>query len=159
LLVDTLTVSSASADEIKYALLEGPVRYSGHSCLFVDGKELGPVPRLAICQSRDEPDVLLFHCDEAWEVLGCSGYASVAEARERAERIYPGVSTCWIDRQLTEAAANDYVEQEFGHERCGFCGRLPVDVQGMLVRERGGSICNVCVDEFYAFFHRESEPR
>lgn len=147
----------ASARVLEYALLRDSVRYSRHSFLFVDCKELGPVPRLAICQPLGEATFMLFHCDDEWEVLGCAGYESAAEAKARAERIYPGVSACWIDRQVTEAEAKDYVEQEFGHERCRFCGKLPVDVQRMIVHEGGGRICNFCVEEFHAFLHEEPE--
>ncbi len=149
----------ASARVVEYAVLGHSVRYSGHSSLFVEGKELGPVPRLAICQPFGEAQFFLFHCDEDWEVLGGEPYESVTEAKGRAERIYPGVSACWIDRQITEAEAKDYVEQEFGHERCRFCGRWPLDVQQMVVHERGGPICNFCIDEFHAFIHEETEQR
>jgi hypothetical protein len=142
---------------LEYAVLGASVRYSGHSSLFVEGKELGPVPRLAICQPFDEAEFVLLHCDDEWEVLGAAGYASLAEAKGRAERIYPGVSACWIDRYITEAEAKDYVEREFGHERCRFCGKLPVDVERMVVHARGGPICNFCIEEFHAFIHEESE--
>jgi hypothetical protein len=147
----------ASARVLEYAVLRDPVRYSGHSSLFVEGKELGPVPRLAICQPFGEATFMLFHCDNEWEVLGCAGYHSVAEAKRRADRIYPGVSACWIDRHVSEAEARDYLEREFGDERCGFCGRLPFDVQQIVVHERGGRICNFCIEELHAFIHEESE--
>ena len=80
---------------LEYAVLADRVPYSGHSYLYVDGKELGPVPRLALSQLA-EAEVLLAHCDDGWEVLGVAGYPSVVQAKKRAERIYPGVSACWV---------------------------------------------------------------
>jgi hypothetical protein len=48
------------------------MKYSGHSSLFCDGKEVGPVARLAICRG-DDGEVCLFHCDRRWNVLGIAG--------------------------------------------------------------------------------------
>jgi hypothetical protein len=70
-----------SARLLDYAVLDESVSYSGHSSLFVDGKELGPVPCLAICQALDGAGVLLFHCSDDWTVLGAAEYLSVAEAK------------------------------------------------------------------------------
>lgn len=148
----------AFARVVEYAVLTSAVRYSGHSSLFVDGKELGPVPRLAICQARGETTFTLFHCDDEWEILGVGGsYASVEEAKARAERIYAGVAGCWIDPQVSEADVADYLEQEWGDDRCRFCGKLPVDFERLVVHERGGPICNVCIDELHALIHEGSE--
>jgi len=80
---------------LEYAVLDKRASYSGHSHLFVGGKELGPVPRLALSQ-LPEGEVLLAHCDDGWEVLGVAGYPSMGRAKRRAERIYPGVSACWV---------------------------------------------------------------
>jgi len=143
---------------VEYAVLTSSVRYSGHSFLFFGDKEVGPVPRLAICQKLDETTFTLFHCDDEWEVLGIAANdASIAEAKARAERIYPGVSECWVDPQVTEADAASYIEQEFADDRCRFCGRLPPDFEKLVVHERGGSICNSCIDELYAFIHEDPE--
>jgi hypothetical protein len=51
-----------------YAVLDSSVEFTGRSLLFVDGKELGPVPCLAICEG--EAETLLFHCSSDWSVLG-----------------------------------------------------------------------------------------
>jgi hypothetical protein len=63
--------------------------------LFVDGKEIGRVPRLAICEEKSSGGVLLFRSDEEWNVLGCAGYESVARAKDRTEQIYPGFLKSW----------------------------------------------------------------
>src|SRR5260370_36143249 len=103
-----------SARVIEYAVLDKSVRYSGHSSLFVDGRELGPVPRLAICQPLDGASALLFHCSGEWTVLGAAEYPSVREAKNRAERIYPGVSSHWIETHVTEQEAERYLYEVWG---------------------------------------------
>lgn len=139
-----------SARVLAYAILDESVSYSGHSSLFVDGKELGPVPCLAICQVRGEAEVLLFHCGGDWSVLGTSDYPSVADAKRRAERIYPGISTRWIEARVTEEEAARYLNESWGDERCSFCGKTPEQV-GHLISKNNVCICDSCIAEF----HRE----
>lgn len=142
----------ASSRVLEYAVLDDSVRYSGSSSLFVDGKELGPVPRLAICQDEPGAGVLLMHCDDEWEMLGVAAYASVADAKKKAERIYPGVSKLWIDRKVTEEEAAIYLQREFEDEleiaKCSFCGRTAFDVE-RLVGQGDARICNICIKEFH----------
>ena len=76
---------------LHYALVDKSVGYVGRTLLFVDGKELGRVPLMAICEDR-KVGVLLFHCNRNWKVLGCSGHDSVAAAKRKAECTYPGLS-------------------------------------------------------------------
>ncbi len=81
-----------------YAVLDERVGYTaGHGLFFVDGKEIGRVPRLAICKDK-EGLFTLYYCDETWNFLGvASNYQTIDAAKRRAERIYPGSSTRWID--------------------------------------------------------------
>jgi hypothetical protein len=70
----------------------------GHGLFFVNGKEIGKVPRLAICRDKASGFFTLYYCDEDWKLLGvATNYQSVEAAKNRAERIYPGSSTRWID--------------------------------------------------------------
>ena len=70
----------------------------GHGLFFVDGKEIGRVPRLAICKDRDSGFFTLYYCDEDRNLLGvATNYQTVDAAKSRAERIYPGSSTRWVD--------------------------------------------------------------
>ncbi len=73
--------------------------FTGRTNLYVDGKELGVVPHLAICRNdaeiSDGKDILLLHCDKDWSPIGCSVHATVEEAKRRAEGIYVGVSSRW----------------------------------------------------------------
>jgi hypothetical protein len=133
---------------LEYAVLDDSVGFSGRTLLFVDGKELGPAPCLAICQKLKATEVLLFHCDSDWTVLGAGFYAAVSEAKKRAERIYPGISPCWIDAQVTEDAAVRWLDEMWGDRRCGFCGRRPDEVAQIFGRG-AVHICDTCVTEFH----------
>jgi hypothetical protein len=103
---------------LEYAILDESASYSGHSGLFVDGKELGPVPCLALCQNLEDQEILLLHCDRDWQALGAAAYGSAAEAKNKAERIYPGVSARWKETGVTEAEALEYVAKVCGDRRC-----------------------------------------
>lgn len=137
---------------LRYAIVDGRCAYSGHSQLFVGGAEVGPVSRLAICQNA-ENETLLLHCDGDWEVLGYMKFGSSARAEKRAERIYPGVSSLWVDAVQERERSR---EQEAGtFLYCSFCGRRPEEVRQLV---EGGSskgtssvaICDSCVRECYA---------
>jgi hypothetical protein len=115
-----------------HATLRKPATYSGHSYLFVNGEEVGPVPRLAICENlaRREAGVLVMHCGPRWSVLGVSGYESVLVARTRISRIYPGVEKLWIRATASKRQAMTYLnEVVWQGKRCVFCGRRPYEVE------------------------------
>src|SRR5580692_4458202 len=82
-----------------HAVLDESVGYTvGHGLFFVDGKEIGKVPRLAICKDKASGLFTLYYCDKDWNPLGvATNYQSVDAAKHRAERLYPGSSTRWID--------------------------------------------------------------
>jgi len=134
-------------------LVEGTVQFSGRTLLFVDGKELGPVPCLAICENKKLAEVLLFHRDSEWNTLGCSAHPSVAEAKARAEGIYAGISTRWVEAGVSEQTAEACLNEQFGNERCSFCGKRPDEVDQMILKEDQRKhevrICDRCINEFY----------
>lgn len=84
-----------------YVELDESVGYTeGHGLFFVDGKEIGKVPRLAICKDKESGLFTLYYCDENWILLGvAANYQSVDAAKHRAERIYPGSSARWVDNK------------------------------------------------------------
>lgn len=137
----------------EFAVLDESVAYSGRTLLFVDGKELGRVPCLAICEDKKQTDILLFHCDRDWTVLGCSGHGSVADAKSNAERIYPGVAARWVHAEVSEEDAERYLDQLFGVDRCSFCGKRPDQVE-QLIQKDAVRICDRCVREFYNALHK-----
>ena len=136
-----------------YAVVDSGAQFSGRTLLFVDGRELGEVPCLAICEEKKSSGVLLFHCDSEWTTLGCSAHQSVPDAKTRAERIYPGISTRWVDAGVSEEAAEVYLNEQFGNARCSFCGKRPDEVEQMFFKEGEGKdevgICNQCIKGFH----------
>ena len=144
-----------SARVLAYAVVDESVIYSERDCLFVDGKLPGPVPRLAICQKLGESEIMVFHCDNEWNVLGVvGGYSSVRDAKTAVELAYRGLSNKWVDTSVTEDKAREFLELEFSAEKCSFCGRLPIHDEQMI--SKGNlRICYKCVEEFYKIVHNE----
>ena len=137
----------ASARVLEYAILDGSVGFSGKSRVFVERRELGRVPRLAIGETLEGGEVLLLYCDEDWSVLAAAGYRSPTHAKARAERTYPGVSRLWADAGVSRDAALAYAEEESRDFKCSFCGRRPDQVRNLLA-QGAARICNLCVAEF-----------
>jgi hypothetical protein len=136
---------------LEYVSLNDSVGFSGRTLLFVDEIELGRVPCLAICEDKRLPGVLLFHCNQEWTVLGCVACTTVKQAKERAERIYPGLSSFWADAKVSEDMAEQYLDKLFGNERCSLCGKRADQIDRF--EERGESlICNLCI-------HGENESK
>ena len=126
-----------------YAVIDDSVGYRGHTSLYVDGKELGRVPRLflGIENNREEP--VLLHCDESWDVLGIGGYETVQETKDWAERIYPGLSSHWIEAPVTFAQAERYLDELYGDDRCSVCGRRADKIDAIYETAQGW-VCNIC---------------
>jgi hypothetical protein len=99
---------------LEFAVLTPAVHFTGRSLLFVDGKELGQVPCLAICEDVRTADILLFHCSRDWGVMGCSAHQSPEEAKVTAESIYRGVSSEWRALNVSREAAEAYLNDLFG---------------------------------------------
>jgi len=120
----------------------------GHTLLFVDGKEMGQVPRLALCEDKKTQEVLLFHCDNEWNVLGSSSHPSTNEAKAHAERIYAGLSSLWADANVSEEEAEAYLDEILS--RCSFCQRRFDHAEEMIADEsEKAHICNHCIEEFH----------
>jgi len=83
----------------EYAVIDNSIHWTGASggpTIFVGGKQLGPVSRLAVGLNYDGREFMLLYCDEEWETLGAGGYKSLELAKNRAEREYRGVSQRWV---------------------------------------------------------------
>jgi ClpX C4-type zinc finger protein len=140
---------------LEYAVLDESVSYSGHSSLFIDGKELGPVPCLAICQVKNEAGVLLFHCSGEWRVLGAAEHPTVAEAKDCAESIYRGVSAHWIEVYVPEHEAETHLDEAWQEQRCGACRRRPDEIERLITKNQV-RLCDSCIREFYKILNEES---
>src|SRR5262249_24752589 len=143
---------------LEYVVLNDSVSFSGRTLLFVDGKELDPAPCLAICQTLSESEMLLFHCDSDWTVLGAGRYDSDAKAMSRAEHIYPGVSSCWVQAHVSESDASKYLDERWGDQRCSFCGKRPDEVEQIFGRGKA-YVCSNCISEFHDDLHKNRRPK
>jgi hypothetical protein len=136
------------AGVVAYALVEEGVEYTGRLDLVVDGKHLGPVPRLAICQAILEDELFLCHCDDSWKVLGVTGgLPSLEEAIRTAERGYRGSANRWVLTGLTRLSASDLATESTRHLVCSFCGRGPKELDA-LIEARGARLCNHCLRDY-----------
>jgi ClpX C4-type zinc finger len=142
---------------IAYAVLDHSVQWTGRQRLIVGGKELGPVPRLALCQNveGDLKDILVFHCNAEWDVLGVSGGKTLEAAKASVEQTYRGVGAKWILTNVTEDEAKAWIDEHCADISCSFCDRAAGDYQ-QLVGNKFGSvrICNHCIDEYYALLRK-----
>jgi hypothetical protein len=141
---------------LKFALIRRPIEFSGDIGLVVSSegqsKEVGAVPRLAIGQSlRGQREFFLLHCTRIWQVIATqSGFHTSAQAERRAECIYPGVSSAWVDTKVSLARARQIERAMWASLACNFCGRIPpeFDIPGEgLLSARGANICNKCISQ------------
>jgi hypothetical protein len=141
----------------QYAIRDRSMTYSGHSSLYRDGKEVGPVPRLAICRGDDD-EVLLFHCDRHWNVLGMAGgYSNISAAKLRAEQIYPGISAVWVKTGFTKRQMKRYLDR-IGHNlKCTFCGKAWHQVERIVTKGKN-AICDACVRELTELIEADAAP-
>ena len=91
---------------------------------------------------------MLLHCGRNWNVRAIAAYPSVKLAKQRAERIYPGVSAQWKKSGVSKAQAKAYLARAWKGMECSFCSRTPDEVQA-LISKGSARVCDVCVREFY----------
>jgi ClpX C4-type zinc finger len=141
----------ASERVLHYAFLDNSVGFNaGHGLMFIDGKELGKVPRLAISESKKSSKASLFYCDDDWHFVGVSVHDSVPSAKKRAERIYPSSSGKWIEANFTQDEVDLYLDQVWASSRCSFCGKTPdEDLNAIFEGDANARICDNCVVELY----------
>jgi len=100
--------------------------------------------------SGDLKDILIFHCDDKWSVLGVSGGPTLKEARERAERAYEGITAKWIETGISETEAAQWIQENTPDMSCSFCGKNPRDFSIMIESASGEvRVCNFCITEHY----------
>ena len=148
---------------LEYAELGPSVTYSGHASVFAGDpggelKKLGLVPCLAITRDLTSGEIQLLHCDQDWEALAeGTKHESIAQAKAQAERLYRGVSSCWVEAELTLEDASRFRDETWGDERCSFCGRTPLEGIHRMIRRNDARICDLCVAEFQKLLGEE-EP-
>ena len=132
-----------------YVRVGRSIPFSGRTNMYVDGREVGRVPCLAIGHAFRDGEVRLFHCGRSWAVRGNSPHATVSAAKEQAERLYHGIGGGWLRTGLTGRAARAKRTELWKHLACSFCGAPPPDVEKTFA-SRGVTICDVCIREFSA---------
>lgn len=132
---------------LHYAILTDSVGFAaGHGLLSVGQNEIGRVPCLAICGDKESPGLTLYFCDSHWSPIGIAACDSVAAAKRKAERIYPGSFTCWIEAHFSEGDANHFLDEIRAAQRCSFCGKLPDETLSTFFEGKGSArICDDCV--------------
>ena len=128
----------------QFAIRTRAIRFHEPTHIYVGDKQLGPVPRFAIC--RDARGIALFYCDRRWKVLAIVAPGTVREAKQRIERNYPGISQLWEKTGYTTARYKKYLN-EIGHNlKCSFCGRFWHQVERMITARRDEvAVCDGCV--------------
>jgi ClpX C4-type zinc finger len=134
---------------IAYAVVDRDVRFTGKQRLFVDGKLLGRVPRIAICRDlqKDLKDYLILFCDRKWQVLGIAGAKSLSLAKKQVERYYLGISGKWMTVNTSVKAAKRWLIEKYPKDVCSFCGQIPYTVEAMFLSP-SAVICSSCVGAF-----------
>jgi hypothetical protein len=152
-------VLSARTRVTHYAILGPDVGFNGAGRIFVGGRLLGRVPRLALSR-QDEGGTLLMHCGSTWNVRTAFSYPSVLEAKKAAERRYPGSSARWVRVDTSKAKAEAYLNRVYRGRTCSFCRRRPDQVSQMFHSRRDGAkVCEVCVGKMTAFLGAERAQR
>jgi hypothetical protein len=132
---------------IAYAVLDHSVGYRGHTSLYVGDQEVGRVPCLAITHDRRLRTYFLFFCNPEWDTLGTISYESVEAAHRGAERIFPGVSSHWIEAGITEEEAERFLHELFGDDRCNRCKKRADYVEALITQSDGTYLCDACSPE------------
>jgi hypothetical protein len=92
-----------SANVLEFAILDESVHFTGALHLYRGDTRVGAVPALAICRDPGIDGLLLFHCDENWNVVAAQIWnnsdkatiATVAEVKDKAAKYYSGISSRW----------------------------------------------------------------
>lgn len=140
------------------AVCDRSFSFSGHGLLFVNGRDLGPVPRLALARERSG-EVQLLHCDTKWNVLGVSVHPDIRTAKKRAERFYPGISRAWRRTGYSQVQANRQLERIGANRTCAICRKPWWDVEGTIeVPKAGLTLCVGCVRGLYELSTETGSP-
>jgi len=83
------------AELVCFSEINSSVRPTGKTIHRKDGKILGPVTALAICQYSGENSFYLFYCDEKWRVLTDTFHVDLDAAKSQAEFEYRNISAYW----------------------------------------------------------------
>jgi len=135
-----------------FAVLDSTVTFKSRTYVYFDGKQVGQVPALAICQYVGEAEFLMFYCNEDWKVLGISAFETLEAAMNRAEIEYEGVSKKWQHPNITE---KDLLPEDL-EPKCSFCDKPYFKTDG-LFEGRDAFICHQCVHNLHEEILKEEQ--
>lgn len=141
---------------LHYAIVDDSVRFVPKGRIFVNGVELGAVPQLAIVRNLVDDGIMLLHCDEDWNSLGTSGSGSVEDVMESANRRYEGLEGKWRKAPYSDAEFAAACADEYGEQRCSFCGRYHFQIDAQMVVGDHARICGDCVERLHSLLGREA---
>lgn len=147
---------------LEYAILDDSVGYNpDHRRLFIGDKPMWRLPCLAISQDKNSPQVMLYCCESDWSPIGIAGCNSIANAKRLAEKMYPGVSACWVAAAFTEEDRERFLEETNSDLRCSFCGKRDDErlFSETFVGKGEARICGNCVQEFYDDLQKRSQDK
>lgn len=135
---------------LEFAHVDVGVTHAAESALLVGGKKLRRVPRLAIGQSIDRAEFLLFFCDKNWEPLGVVACKSRDDAKKRAKREYRGIESKWKELDVKARAGKRSIKRSGGGKvlRCSFCKEDVSQVERLFESETA-RICDKCICELH----------
>ncbi len=84
------------AQVLFYTVIDDRHTFSGRCRHVVNGKTLGPMVGLAICQYDKDATFYLFGCNLEWAPLTDTEHETLAGAVEQAEFEYQGSKLTWI---------------------------------------------------------------
>jgi hypothetical protein len=149
---------------IAYAIVDSDVKWTGRLVHYQGDERLGPVPRLAICQNvfGGTEDILLFFCNDDWEVVGATGRTTIEELQDSVERWYAGITPKWVYTGVTAEATEKWLREENAQYSCAFCRKLPAEVENMFCSGPEDNddtvyICYACVEELHAAIHAPAD--
>ncbi len=156
----------ASTRVLEYAIVDETVVFTGRLHLYVDSVRLGPVPRLAICQSFDSDELWLFYCDDEWQTIGAQAWnspddgqtGSIEDVKRSAENYYSGISSRWIALNVTFEEAKALYEELEREFACSFCGKGPDELRSVF-RGPQANICGECVRKLYDMLDEPDDPQ
>jgi hypothetical protein len=137
----------------EYAILPSSLAFNGEGLDYVGGRELGPMPCLAITEHLKDGAIHLAHCDRDWRVVAVSEHDSVARAKRRAERVRPGASRYWRARGVSVADAKAYLARQWAGDECSFCGKTPEE-ESTFITGPNARMCGSCVTRAYEALRR-----
>jgi hypothetical protein len=96
-----------AARVIVYATMDKSVTHTGRLHLFVGGRRLGKVPKVAICKNlaSELKGYLILFCNSKWESRGVVVKPALKEAKQAAESYDAGIAKRFVEMNVSASEA------------------------------------------------------